>query len=152
MSARAQIRKAVANSISTSVADVGGRVFARRRTAIRQDELPCVLVLSNEASVEYVNNSDGPGNRIQRRTVTTSVSLLTAGQGVSVDDDADALAAEVQASLSDFSTLIPKKIDEGQLVGERTDDVEIEGGFAVMTVLTYQHVVLTNESQPNQLV
>ena len=151
MSARAEVRQAVSNAISSGVTDVSGRVFSRRRNALRTDELPCVAVQANDATVETITN-EGPGSRIQQRTITATVSACVSASSVTADDDADMLAAKCQACLADFSMLIPGKIIEGQLVGEHSTDAEIEGGFVVIAVMTYQYVVQTNEANPDQLL
>lgn len=142
---RTQIRNAAVAAL-TGLPTAGSRVFARRLSALREPDLPCLLV-----------NTDG--ERIEAITVHSPSmlerSMRLAVRGVAMDDDRlddtlDTLAADVETALGD-TTL------GGLAKSVLLDTVEIEAGDelqypAGVISLNYNIIYMTSATAPTSAI
>lgn len=90
--ARTQIRESIATLV-TGLATTGSRVFQSRMRPQDEASLPCLLVTTNDESIDQ---SIG-----DTQTRALSVTVRGFAMGATVDDTLDQIALEVETALAD---------------------------------------------------
>jgi len=97
---REQIRKSFAASLASDVTRVSGKVYPTRVFPLDGDKLPCIAVYTMSESSELMTM----GAKTLRREASVVVEIYIRITGT-FDDDADAIAAQVEASIAQDTTL-----------------------------------------------
>lgn len=138
MHARQSIREAVATAV-TGLATTGSRVFQSRMRA--QESLPCLLVTTNDESVDRV----GVENEMERVIEIQITGLAQSASGL--DDTVDTIAEEVETAIGANPTF-GGKVRGMQLSGIAVDfDDSLQQPVAAVT-LRYRATYFTNAGTP----
>lgn len=123
---RQQIREAAAVAL-TGLATAGPRVFQSRLRPLKDSELPCLLVNTDEEEIEVMGMTVGAAQERTLRLVIRAVAKHCA----SLDDQLDAMLAEIEAALAgtSFGGLAPGVVLT-QINIEMNDELEKPVGIA----------------------
>lgn len=126
MHVRQQIREAAA-ALLTGLATTGARVFQSRLRPLRDADLPCLLINTDDEEIETQGIS---ANALQERTLTLSIRAV-AKQSDALDAELDTLLAEIETALGN-STLGGKaeSILLASIRIEMNDEIEKPVGIA----------------------
>jgi len=100
--ARQQIREACA-ALVTGLITTGSRVFQSRMRP--QDQLPCLLITTNEESIERITL----GGMEERRLSVVIRGFAKAS--AELDDTLDTIAAEVETAMEDYTDARLERIE-----------------------------------------
>lgn len=126
---RRQIREALA-ALVTGLATTGSRVYQSRVYPLGDSNLPCLLVNTDDESIETLTTGATP---MQERRLTVQVRAV-AKESSSLDDTLDQIMAEVEAALGAAGVLstLAKSITLSGLRVEMDDALEKPVGVASM--------------------
>lgn len=130
---RTQIRDAAVTTL-TGLTTTGARVYPSRLTPLRDADLPCLLVMTND---EEIAGADVHGV-LQERTLRLAVRAVAKVSGA-LDDTLDAMVAEVETALyaQTFGGLA-KSVNLAAISIEMEDALEKQAGFAELAyTVTY---------------
>lgn len=130
---RTQIRDAAVSAL-TGLATTGTRVYPSRLTPLRDADLPCLLVMTND---EDIAGADVHGV-LQERTLRLAVRAVAKISGT-LDDTLDTIVAEVETAL-DAQTFggLAKSVNLAAISIEMDDALEKPAGFAELAyTVTY---------------
>ena len=140
--ARQQIRQSAATAV-TGLTTTGARVYQSRLHTLRDSNLPCLLVNSDDEEIETDLNLLTRRLELKIRAVAKATADL--------DDALDTMAAEVEAALAPGITAGGKKLFP-MLTGIQVDMVdEIEKPAGVIT-LSYSVPYFTAPGAPTVLI
>lgn len=140
---RQQLRETAA-ALLTGLSLTGPRVFQSRAYPVQDGELPCLLVSTEEESVEYLSMSFP---RRQSRRITLSVKVL-AKSVIDVDDVLDAICLEAESVLlaDPFLSGLAKDTQLRSTVTGFSSEGERPVGVAQMR---FEVVIHTRENAPD---
>lgn len=140
--ARQAIRQAIATAV-TGLTTTGARVYQSRLHALRDANLPCLLVNTDEEEIDS-------GMGIKTRLLSVKIRAV-AKAAADLDDALDTMAAEVETALAPGFTAASKKLF-ATLTEIQVDMVdELEKPAGVIT-LSFQVTYATTLGAPTTLI
>lgn len=138
---RRQIREAAATAV-TGLATTGARVFQSRIYPLRDADLPCLLISTDDEQIESDNVTD---DFPQRRILTLTVKGVVKATD-DLDDSLDAIAEQVEPAL--IGNLLGNRLKQCTLSSISVDfDDSLEKPVGVVT-LQFQTVYFTAPAAP----
>lgn len=138
MHARQAIREALATAV-TGLVTTGANVFQSRMRA--QDTLPCLLVTTNDESVDRIDMGT-----VEQRDIAVEITGV-AKQASGVDDTLDDIAAEIETAIGAANTL-GGRVQGLHLASIRPEfDDELDQPVGLVR-LTYRCTYFTNAGVP----
>jgi len=138
---RRQIREAAAAAV-TGLATTGSKVFQSRIYPLRDADLPCLLISTDDEQIESDNVTD---DRPQRRTLTLTIKGV-AKATADLDDTLDAIAEQVEPVL--IGNLLGNKLKDCTLSSIHIDlDDSLDKPVGIIT-LQFQTIYFTSPAAP----
>lgn len=126
---RQQIREALATAV-TGLATTGSRVYQSRIYPVSDSKLPCLLVNTDDESIETLTSNTTP---MLERRLTAQVRAVAKASS-DLDDTLDQIMAEVEAALGAAGVLsaLAKSVSLSGIRVEMDDALEKPVGVASM--------------------
>ena len=124
---RRSIREAVASAV-TGLATTGARVYQSRIFTLRDADLPCLLINTDDEAISNVNL----GSQVLERQLTLTVRCV-AKATANLDDTLDQMIEEVEPALNSASFGGAKNLQLQGINVEMVDTLDKPAGVATLT-------------------